>query len=582
MKFLLYAILVLLLVTAIVGFILFGGPSGSRISLEFSDLGEVVAGQSFATEVSFSNNTDEVLKNARLSITLPDDVYFVGESEEQRVIEKIVGDIGPASLGKESFNLVATYHDESVREIKARLVYSAVSNERVAFETLSSKEFKTGRSAVNLEFEAPESVFSGENFEVKVKYRNAAGKNLKGLTLRADYPAVFKFDESTVKPDQGNNVWENINLNLDEEREFVIKGSMIGEQGSSFDLKFSVLADISGQNYLMTENLATIKVSEAPLTVSVSVVGVGGVSIPSSENSPGGYVTVLSDSLRYQLTYKNNAQAVFKNVNLKVKLAGEMFDFTSLKSDGSFNFFDKTITWTSGNVAKLSEIGPGDGGEVFFDIKVKDNFNIKRLSDKNYTLKTEAQIDSASLPEGFGGSKLISVDKLETKVAGGLSIESKGYFRDAASGILNKGNFPPKVGGATQFTVHLQVLGLAADVSGVEAVVPLASGIKWTGVVKSNSGGDPIYDSVSNKVSWKIDRVLANKGVVGEPIEAIFQIEFIPTISQVGQVVNLLGEASVKGEDMFAGVVLSDTDDKIDLNLPDDATVAGSPKTVQP
>ncbi len=565
-------VIFIVLVVALLGltaYFFFKGGGGRDINLEFGETGEISGGKPFNVDLTFSNNKNEVLKNARLSLALPDGVSFIGESEGQRVKEKFLGDIGPGSLSKESFNLIATQIGDEMRTLKAKLVYSVAPDTSISYEIQSENDFRVSRSSIELVITAPDKVSSGENFQFKVGYKNNSGEDLKNLSLKIDYPPVFKFSKSSADPDQGNNVWKVPSLPKGTEGEVDVNGSAVGPMGSSFDIHASLNTDLSGENYLVSEQKVTVPIKEAPLSLSVLV------------NQSSDYVARLDDKLKYSLVYKNNTSISLQNVTIKAMLVGEMFDFNSFHSDGSFNAGERIVYWNSDNLPALANLAPGGEGQVEFDIGVLGNFSIRRLSDKNYTLKLNGEISSPTKSDA--NQIFVSVANIETKVAGKIQIEAKAYFRDAASGILNSGNFPPQVNQLTQYTVHWIVRNFATDVSSSEVSAVLPAGAQWAGKVKTSQNiSDPTFDSVSNKVIWKIDKIMATKGVIGDPIETVFQIGLIPSSGQVGQVADILGATVIKANDEFTGVTLNGGDDKVDTNLPDDSTVASSPKTVQP
>lgn len=566
------AIIFVILVVVLAGltaYFFFKGGGGQDVSLEFGKIGEVSGGKPFEVDVTFSNNKDGVLKNARLSLALPDNVSFVGEAEGQRVKEKFLGDVGPGSLSKEGFNLIATQGADAARTLKAKLVYSVAPDTTVSYEIQSESDIIVSRPAVELTIEAPEKVSSGEDFQFKVKYKNDSDEDLKNLSLKVDYPPIFQLSKSSADPDQGNNAWKVLSLPKGDEGEVDVNGSVIGPQNSSFDIHASLSTDLSGENYLVSEQKVTVPISEAPLSLSVLV------------NQASDYVARLGDKLTYSLVYRNNASISLQNVTIKAKLVGEMYDFGSVNTNGSFNSGDRTVYWSSDNVPVLASLAPGSEGEVEIDLNALSGFSIKRLSDKNYTLKLRAEISSPTKADA--SQTFVSVANIETKLAGKIQVETKAYFRDAVSGILNSGNFPPQVNQLTQYTVHWTIRNFSTDVASSEISAILPSGAQWTGKVKTSQNiSDPVFDSGSNKIVWKIDKIMATKGVIGDPIETIFQIGVIPNSGQVGQTVDILGPTVIKANDEFTGVTLNGGDDKVDTNLPDDATVAGSSKTVQP
>src|SRR3989344_3181929 len=105
-----------------------------RVGLEFGALEQVFAGAPFPLSVSASNLSEEILQVAKLSVFLPDGVFLVGESPQQRFIEKFIGDIGPGSITQQSFNIIATSEAQSVKRIEARLTYSNAKNPKYQFE----------------------------------------------------------------------------------------------------------------------------------------------------------------------------------------------------------------------------------------------------------------------------------------------------------------------------------------------------------------------------------------------------------------------------------------------------------------
>ena len=62
-----------------------------NVGLEFSKPDQTLLGQPFSISVSFSNYSDQILKNAKLSVLLPDGVSFLNDSPDKRVSEQAVG-----------------------------------------------------------------------------------------------------------------------------------------------------------------------------------------------------------------------------------------------------------------------------------------------------------------------------------------------------------------------------------------------------------------------------------------------------------------------------------------------------------
>ena len=562
-----FGILVIVALTA--AFWLFSGSGRPSVGLEFTKPGEVALGEAFQVEVSFSNFSDDVLKNVRLVLNLPDGVSFVGQDSGQRAIEQLVGDLGPGSLGKEEFRMVVVTGEQSLKKLEAKLIYSVAPNDKITFENSAEVDIRVGRPAVSLEVDAPESVFSGENFEIKIKYKNNTQNNFENFSLTVKYPPIFKFEDASENPSKGDNYWEIGTLEPNSEAELVIYGSVFGPEGAVANFDAELMTEVLGEEYTVNRQVANVKVSVAPLALDFKI------------NGSDLYVARIGDNLKYTVTYKNNSDFALQNVKVSAKLIGEMFDFNTARSSASFNSFNNTFVWTTAEESKLASVAASGEGTLTLEVKVKNSFSISRLSDKNFVLKVEGQIESPTVPPGVNASKTVSIKGIETKIAGRIEVDAQAFYRDAAVGILNSGPYPPRVNQPTEYTIHWKIKNYATDVSGVVVSAYLQSGAQFTSEVKNTIGDAPVYDQGSGKVVWNVGNLSATRGVVGSPVEAVFQIVVTPNSNQVGNNIDILSKTDIQAKDEFTGAILVNVDTKLTTELIDDPTVSGDTK-VQP
>ncbi len=354
------------------------------------------------------------------------------------------------------------------------------------------------------------------------------------------------------------------------EGNFSIKGSIVGPENSSFDFKTSLKTALEGKTYDLGVKDFSLAISASPLSFNISL------------NEKQDYVSKLSDELNYVLSYVNNTDIALRDVVVRAQLIGELFDFNALETNALWRSSDNTLIWSSSNSPELNFLPPHSAGFVKFKIKTKGDYPISRLNDKNFTLKISAEIESPTIPNSVNASKTFNVVKLETKVSGRTEILSKVYFRDADSGILNKGDLPLKVGRSTNFTIHWFLKNYASDVSNLEIRTALSEGVKFSGVSKSDFGTPPFYEEKSNQVVWFINKMPANKGIVDQPAEAVFQVEVIPLASQIGKYMPLLGQTLVKAIDDFTSLESQGPALEVDSRLVDDPTVDSRAGVVQP
>jgi hypothetical protein len=528
---------------------------------------EVMAGVPFDFKVEFSNQIDSVLKKVSLIVTLPEGAVFAGSGGEKLVDSRDLGDIGQGSLISETYKIIFLKGIGDKSKIKALVSYSSGSSK---YEKEKEKEIKILDSGVSVEIKAPEKVFSGEEFDVNVSYKNISEVDFYGLGLNIEYPANFTFISSDSKADSGNNNWELGDLRKGSEGNFVIKGSVAGPDNSPVVFKAKLDLSLSNQKYHIDLKDINFTISPSPLSLLILL------------NDKQDYVTKLNDDLKYNIGYINNADVPLRGVVVRAQIAGELFDLESLDTKAIFRKTDNTLIWNSSNTPELNYIAPKSAGFVSFSIKTKTNYPVRRLGDKDFILSVKTEIESPTVPEFLNTSRTYNVSKIETKVAGDLVLSTKAFFRDAQAGILNKGSLPLKVDQPIDFTIHWALKSFATDFTGIELRAPLKERVKFTGVAKSNFGNAPVFDEKTNEMVWTLEKMPANKGFVDDPIEIIFQIEATPSSSQIANYMPLLGETVMRATDTFSSVQKEFRLYPITSALPDDITVGQQGGVVQP
>ena len=554
-------VIVGLLTIGVLGYLLFQIFTYAGIELNVSHPDEVQIGVPYEVQVEYKNSSGSSLQDAKISLSLPSEFVFVDDEAEKRVQIKTVGTVGVGSIGQEIFRVMAVRGERSSRRIEAVLEYNPVTLGS-RFEVKQPVNIFIGDPAVELDFDAPEKVLSSELFETRIRYRNSSATDMEDMVLRLEYPANYTLKTSSIKPDEGQNIWRVGDLRVGSSNEIVLQGSILATQGSFFELKAFVSSEINGTRYDIGEKVKTISVSSAPLAVDISV------------NGSTAYISHAGDALFYKITYSNNTDVGFRDVVLTARLVGEMFDYRSLDVQKYFNSITNTLTWNASNLPELKTVEPGEKGEVEFRIATLKDFPISRLNDINFLARLDAEIESPTVPPLVAAEKTKGIAKLETKIAGQTTVDAKGFFRDAASGIVNNGQVPPKVNQPTQYTLHWIVKNFSTDVQNVEIRAFLKSGVRATGNIKSNIPEKPIWNERTQEVVWNIPKIQATRGVLSAPIEAIFQIEAVPAITQVGRAMPLLGPTTLTAGDIFTSTTISFTDPEITSDLfGDDSTI---------
>lgn len=527
-----------LLIIAVIGFYFHQYFTGRDITFSLKAPQDVLLAAPFNIEIDVSNNSDKHFKDINLSLILPEGTAFAGESPQKRVLNENLGDLDKNSALQKKIPIIILEGEQAFKRLEVVVSYFPPSlGPKGRFEQTKSVDVAVRGSAIKLDLITPQKVLNSEEFEIEVHYQNISDTDFSGVELELDYPKIFTFENATIKPASGNNFWKIGDLiKRGPKDSLLIQGKVIGAEKSFFKIESSLKITLSGQKYVINKKAAEINIAPSPLSIAVSL------------NNQVGYLTHLDDRLKYIIAYQNNSDMGLNDMVVKAKLTGEMFDFTTLRSAGFFSSKDGVITWNAANTPALRLINPGVEGAVEFEIETKNFYPIKRVSDKNFILKVEAEISSPTVPYYVASEKTIGLAKLETKVAGRITVNSEAVFL--------KGVWPPKVNKPTVFTVRWTIVNYPTDVKNIEIKAFLQSGAKWFSEVKSNLTIAPTYNERTQEIVWQIDRIAATKGITSRSVEASFQMEITPSITQVNQPLPLLSETTIKGIDEFTNLEL--------------------------
>jgi hypothetical protein len=533
----------------------------ASIALDFSLSEEVLSADPFDLRIDYKNNSSNLLRDVTLVLEMPTEVKSLTDAVEGTFVRRELGDLGTGSVSNQTFRLIALGDANKVLNFKATLQYD-LPGFSSRFEKTIEKEISISGSALSFDLVLPQGIISNEEFMFQIEYANNTEHTLSGVKLQTFYPLGFNYINASNPPVEGNNIWALGDLPAKSTGKLTIAGNIIGQTGAFYDFSSQLSMVLNGQTVALDKKTAGLTIQTSPLKMAMYV------------NNAMDYVAHAGEDLEYRLDYQNNTQIALEEVIIKATLDGEMFDLGSVQTSGYFDSGTKRVIFNAGNTEALRLINRGDGGSVTFKVRLKENFSIKKLNDKNFVVKIQAQLESPSVAPGTNLMKTTGVTEIITKVAGKADLIALAYFRDANSGIVNKGTLPLTVGKSTNFTIHWKVINYSDDLSNVVIRSVLPQGVTWTGQVSGNYGESaPKYNERTGEVIWEIPKLPATTGIALPAREAIFQIAGTPSLNQVGNYMKLLETTTLSAKDDFVGSDINLTVKEINSALENDPTV---------
>lgn len=532
---------------------------------------KIFYGVPFKLSVGVGNNSGDLWNNVGLSLSLPQGFAFADNGGASSFAIKQLGNLGDGSLTEVAFMLIAIQNQKAGFEnqktgsqelatetIEANLAYVPAGG-AVVFEKKEQWHSSAPEAGVTVQLTAPPMIASGEELKITVRYANMTTMDMDMIAVRMNYPDHFVFIRSTTEPDSGTNMWNVGALRAGASDSIVIFGRL--EKATDTLFTATLMRTVNGSRQIVHETEAKVVSEQSPLTVVID-----------ANDSPD-YAARLGETITYTISYvfEKSVEKARGGITVRATLAGQLFDMESvvINNDGTLRRDIKTgapqIVW------QIPQVDV-EGGSVEFKINIKNEYGIKRFGDRNFTATIRAEAQTGNI---------MSFADHEIKIAGATTVEARGYFRDAAAGILNKGALPPKVHAPTQYTIHWKLKNYATDVKKINVRATIASGVRFTGVVKSTVDTKPVYNTATGEVVWTMERISATTSLMGAAPEVIFQIEGTPTPDMAGKPMLLMGPTTVSGLDDFTGLSIGASAPAITTALPHDPTVGNTGIVIQ-
>jgi len=512
------------------------------LKLEILAPEEADLAQEISYTVKYKNNGNVKLTEARLVFEFPE--YSIVDNTSSTK-EMLLEDIYPGQEQTLTFKARLLGKEGDLKKSQAWLSYQP-KNLNARYESKTSQTIKIKSVPLTLEFDLPSKIESGKDISFQLNYFSNADYPLTDLGLKAEYPSEFEF--KTAKPQALEKTDWNIGLlNKAEGGRIAITGKLAGEIGEEKNFKAQLGTWQNGTFVLLKETVRAVQIVSPSLYISQQI------------NSNPQYVASPGDTLHYEIFFKNIGNEAFDNLFLVTKLEGEAFDLQTLKAPlADFEIGDNSLIFDWRRISKLQYLGAREEGKVEFWIDVKDNWAMTGDKDKNPLLTTNIYLSQAQ-------------EKFTTKVNTKLEPVQKGYYEGEVFG--NSGPIPPKVGQSTAYTITWQAKNYFNEAKNVKMRATLGKGVTPTGQIFPD-GSRLTFDSVSREMVWEIGDMKEGDGILTQAPNVSFQIIFTPLSSQLGKVVDLIGQAQISGEDQFTGVQAIGSTSAINTTLPDDESVS--------
>ena len=511
------------------------------LKLEILGTDTAKMGDEIEYTIKYKNNGNFVLESPKLVFELPDN--SLTEDGKTRLTQDLK-DIYPGDENFVQFKTRLLGKEGDLKVAHAWLSYKP-RNLSVRYESDTTFTIKIDTVPITLGFDLPSKVEKGKEVTYSINYFSNIDYPLENLSIKVDSVNGFNF-ESSVPASLDNTEWKLSTVNKKQGGRVNIKGLISADTGNHLNFAIYLGMWQNGTFVIIKEANQDVEVISPLLFISQQI------------NNSANYVASPGELLHYRIFLRNIGTSSFDNLFVISKIDSPAFDLSTLTSnEGNVRPNDNLIIWDSKQVFELQHLASQQEVSLAFDVRLKNNWNPQNAEKNNIVLKNLVTISDIN-------------QEFYTKVNSNLAITQKAYYSNQV-GIENYGPIPPQVNETTTYAITWHVSNSLNDVKNVKVKALLPQGLTLSdNMVPENQASKFSLDSVSRQIVW-----LAGDLSPGDQTSLSFQVALTPNSSQKGRLVDLIGQATVSGEDQFTQVISQSTASGVNTSLPDDQSNSG-------
>ncbi len=387
---------------------------------------------------------------------------------------------------------------------------------------------------------------------------------IRNLVFNATYPAGFAYEKSSPSASFGNNVWTIGDMKPGDKREIEIFGKIIGDADVERYFTFSAgTEDPLDKSRIATRLLETkekVQVKKPFLSADVSLDKVGDAV----------YVTTAGDPIRGEIVWQNNLDVTLYDVGIEATLGGVTLNKASVNAErGFYSSINNKITWDKGTVDEMAELPPNVSGVLQFSFAslpptLRNNADLRRQ-----TMTLDISVRAKRLSENQVPEEIKSTTSRTIKIASGLTLSAKTLH--TIGPFENAGPIPPVAEQKTTYTIMNSVGNSFNNVRNVTYVAILPSYVTWLGKIYPESAAANVkYSPDKREITWSLGDIAPGTGYNSSAKEFAFQLELLPSISQVNGAPVLINQQRIAGTDVFTETIVESISPPLDTRMESD------------
>ncbi len=547
-KFFIFSIIFFILALGYASYVFFGNNntvSNDNINISVLSNAFTAGGEDYPLLLEITNKNSSPLLLADLVIEYPKNPDSTSSSDNEH-LRLSLGTIPAGGIKDENVKLVFYGEQGSTRQIKISLEYR-VEGSNAIFVKDKTYDISINSTPINLSIDAPADATSNQDITLNVKASLNSTKSISGVMLKVDYPIGFQFEKAVPAPSLGNNIWTLGDFAVGGERNIAITGKMIDVfDGEQKVFKVWAGSQSPDDNTLIdtvfNSSQQSVNIKKSSISARLLVNGVYQSSYAVDTKTP----------IEAQIQWANNLETKINNLVIQAKLSGTAFDPSGVSAgQGFYDSSKNMIVWDKNSQSQFGEVSPGDSGSVAFSLSPLSLFSASGGILSSPSISIDISITGSQSESGGTPTQLSSGESKTINIISDAGLSAKALYYSGP--FTNTGPMPPKAGSKTTYTIIWSVSNTANNISKAQVRATIPSWVRFTNLFSPNSE-DLSYNDTTKEIIWNIGNIKRGTGITDTGRNVSFQLEFTPSISQIGTMPVIINDATLTGHDDFANV----------------------------
>ena len=467
-------------------------------------------------------------------------------SQDNEHLRISLGTIPAGGIKNENVKFILFGEQGSTRQIKISIEYR-VEESNAIFVKDKLYDVSINSTPINLSIDAPLEASSNQDITLGVKATLNSTKSVSKMLLKVDYPIGFQFVSAKPAPSLGNNIWNLGDLAPGAERNISILGKMI----DVFDGEEKVFRVWSGSQSSSDKSLIDVVFNSLEHTVMIKKSSIEARLLINGVYQRE-YAIDTKTPIQGQIQWTNNLETKINDLEIYAKISGNAINRKTISAgQGFYNSSQDLMIWDKNSQSKFAEINPGDSGVVSFSLSPSSLFSTAGGIISLPSINIDVSITGRQVQSGGTITELNNSESKIIRIISDVGLSTKALYYSGF--FTNSGPIPPKVEQKTTYTITWSLSNTANNISKAQIRSTLPPWVRFIGPF-SPATEDLTYDTSTKEIVWNVGGIPRGTGITEAGREVFFQLEFIPSLSQVGTTPTIINDTILTGHDDFANV----------------------------